>query len=212
MPSGMKLVAGDVILRVDDQPVNCERDCAFHWDRAATGPVRFLVQRTETHRLSLNAAALRALELTWSTAECHAPLPVVASSNASEAWLRAVQTPAVPQYGDLIIAIGGQGCASAADAAQLFDAARRRATDDAAYVTEVSLARGWKEPYEGKPGKDWCGLSNCCPRLSQVTPIPKARRAGAQSSSSSTSMGETLLQVPEAREQAVATRDVEIDA
>ena len=194
MPSCGTLVGGDVVLRVQDLPVANDEDVVYHWERAAAGPVRFHVLRTETHRLSLSAAALRELEVTWS--DQHAPLPVVSATNATDAWLRVVQTPAVPQAGDLLLSIGGASCATAEEARALLQAVRRRVVDGdasrgAPAAVDISLMRGFPLPILGEKGTECL----CCPWLSTVTPLRQPRRrGGGGGSASSSTMAETLLE------------------
>ena len=179
MPSCGKLVGGDVIMRVCDEPVSTPEDVVFHWTRVRPGATAvFHVQRHQTHRLLLSRVALRALGLTWSSAETHGALPVVGGTNATAAWLRALQTPGAPQPGDLLVAVDGMAVATREEADALLqraveaeahaDASAEEEQPDAGAVA-LSVLRGWPQPLVGEAGQE----CSCCPWLSTVTRVPK---------------------------------------
>jgi hypothetical protein len=168
LPSAGCLFAGDVIERVADEPVGTAEDVVFHWERVKPGRVAFSVRRTETHRFVLNHAALRGLELTWHEQPPYAPAPVVETTNATPELLRALQQPAAPHPGDLVLAINGVPVATRQEAAALLGRAAQ--SEDTTALTEVSVWRGVPVAIEGDQA------SECCCACEGVTRVPKPKK------------------------------------
>ena len=173
MPTHDCLFGGDCILQVSGEAVATPEDVVFYWDRAASGPVSFVVRRMETHRFTVGALALKQLRILLQE---DAAAPIVASiawkdATGQDAFghappaclLHALQQPGFPIVGDLIIGIDGAGVGTRVE---VEDILRRRSLDPNSAL-ELSIRRGWPAAEVGEVGSFFC-----C----SLTRVPKPKR------------------------------------
>ena len=163
MPTGGRLIGGDVILKVCGAPVNTPEDVVFHWHHAPAGEVEFEVLRSETHCFSVHCNALREFQVTWTDVSA----PIVASTSASDERLRALQQPGFPLAGDVILAIGGRATPTQSEASALLQSA---CPDE---VVDIAVLRGAPEPVaDGHQADD-----SCC--FGTATRVQRPKRGAA---------------------------------